>query len=449
MISQTAILTRAEVESMGPPVAEELSQTGVSEGFLCDLALKHVAMIPEPTTTALAEQLHLPRTLTEDILQKLHREKLIEIKRQTTEGWTRYAMLDHGWDRVARLLSMCGYVGPAPVSLTDYAHMMRLQSIPSEPASMDVARAAFHDLVLPESLLQTLGCVINSRRSLFLTGLPGTGKTAVAERINGALPGAIWIPYAIEIDGQIIRVFDSHCHQLAPDQEPAGDYDRRWAMIKRPLVVVGGELTLENADLTWSESAKFYEAPFQIKSNGGTLVIDDFGRQRVSPQDLLNRWIVPLERRVDYLALHTGKKIEVPFEQLVVFSTNLDEKDLADQAFLRRMGYRARVEPPTPAAYCEIFRRQAYTRGIKCEQPILDHILNKYRIERKMMKGCEPRDLLDRATDICLFEGQPLALTPQVIDVAWRNYFGTSHTFAPVQTAETMIERTLADPLEL
>ncbi len=434
---------------MGPPVSEELPETSVSEGFLCDLALKHVAMIPEPTTTTVAEHLHLPRTLTEDILKKLYREKLIEVRRQTTEGWTRYAMLDHGWDRVARLLSMCGYVGPAPVSLADYAHMMRLQSIPSEPASMEVARAAFHDLVLPESLLQTLGCVINSRRSLFLTGLPGTGKTAVAERINGALPGAIWIPYAIEIDGQIIRVFDSHCHQLAPEQEPAGDYDRRWALIKRPLVVVGGELTLENADLTWSEAAKFYEAPFQIKSNGGTLVIDDFGRQRVAPQDLLNRWIVPLERRVDYLAMHTGKKIEVPFEQLVVFSTNLDEKDLADQAFLRRMGYRARVEPPTPAAYAEIFKRQAYNRGIKCDQAILDHILNKYRIERKQMKGCEPRDLLDRATDICLFEGQPLQLTPQVIDIAWRNYFGTSHTFAPVQTEETMIERTLTDPLEL
>ncbi len=449
MISQTAILTRAEVESMGPPVTEELAETGVAEGFLCDLTLKHVAMVPEPDTTTIAERLHLPRTLTEDLLQQLYREKLIEVRRQSTEGWTRYAMLDHGWDRVARLLSMCGYVGPAPVSLSDYAHMMRLQSIPSEPASMEVARAAFHDLVLPESLLQTLGCVINSRRSLFLTGLPGTGKTAVAERINDALPGAIWIPYAIEIDGQIVRVFDAHCHRLATEQQPGGDYDRRWALIKRPLVIVGGELTLENADLTWSESAKFYEAPFQIKSNGGTLVIDDFGRQRVAPQDLLNRWIVPLERRVDYLALHTGKKIEVPFEQLVVFSTNLDEKDLADQAFLRRMGYRARVEPPTPAAYSEIFRRQAYTRGIKCDQPILDHVLNKYRIERRQMKGCEPRDLLDRATDICLFEGQPLELTPQVIDVAWRNYFGTSHTFAPVQTQETMIERTLADPLEL
>jgi predicted ATPase with chaperone activity len=220
-------------------------------------------------------------------------------------------------------------------------------------------------------------------------------------------------------------------------------------LIERPLVVVGGELTLENADLTWSEAAKFYEAPFQMKSNGGTLVIDDFGRQRVAPQDLLNRWIVPLERRVDYLSLHTGKKIEVPFEQLVVFSTNLDEKDLADQAFLRRMGYRARVEPPTAQAYSEIFKSQAYKRGIAYDKSVLDHVLNKYRIERRQMKGCEPRDLLDRATDICLFEAQKVELTPHIIDVAWRNYFGTSHTFAPTQTQETMIERTLADPLEL
>jgi MoxR-like ATPase len=428
---------------------EELADTGIAEGFLCDLTLKHVAMLPEPTTSAVAEQLHLPRTLTEDLLQKLYREKLIEIKLQKTVGSTRYAMLDHGWDRLTRLLHVCGYVGPAPVSLNDYAHMMRLQSIPSDPASIETVRQAFHDLVLPDSLLQTLGCVINSRRSLFLTGLPGTGKTAVAERINGALEGSIWIPYAIEIDGQIIRTFDSHCHVQAHSDYIPAEFDRRWIMIERPLVVVGGELTLENADLTWSEAAKFYEAPFQMKSNGGTLVIDDFGRQRVAPQDLLNRWIVPLERRVDYLALHTGKKIEVPFEQLVVFSTNLDEKDLADQAFLRRMGYRARVEPPTPGAYVEIFKRQAHTRGIVCDHAVLEHVLGKYRIERRQMKGCEPRDLLDRATDICMFEKQKLELTPQIIDIAWRNYFGTSHTFAPVQTAETMIERTLSDPLEL
>jgi hypothetical protein len=327
--------------------------------------------------------------------------------------------------------------------------MMKLQSIPSNTASMETVRQAFHDLVLPESLLQTLGCVINSRRSLFLTGLPGTGKTAVAERINNALAGGIWIPYAVEIDGQIIRVFDSHCHEMMPADETPIDFDRRWILIRRPLVVVGGELTLENADLTWSDAAKFYEAPFQMKSNGGTLVIDDFGRQRVAPQDLLNRWIVPLERRVDYLAMHTGKKIEVPFEQLVVFSTNLDEKDLADQAFLRRMGYRARVEPPTAGAYTAIFKYQAGKRGIQVEQSVLDHILTKYRVERRQMKGCEPRDILDRATDICLFEKQGLQLTPHIVDIAWRNYFGTSHTFAPVQTQETMIERTLADPLEL
>ncbi|HKQ51313.1 MAG TPA: hypothetical protein VJT74_03025 [Pyrinomonadaceae bacterium] len=452
-MSQTSILTRTEIESMGPPAPEEIADTGVSEGFLCDLALKHVAMLADPTTAAVAERMRLPRTLTEELLQQLYREKLIEVRLQTTPGSTRYAMLDHGWERQTRLQSVCGYTGPAPVSLKDYAHMMRLQAVPSQPASMETVRAAFRDLVLPDSLLQTLGCVINSRRSLFLSGLPGTGKTAVAERINAALPGAIWIPYAIEIDGQIIRLFDSHSHRTAPEEETPMEYDRRWAHVERPLVVVGGELTLENTDLVWSDVARFYEAPFQMKSNGGTLVIDDFGRQRVAPTDLLNRWIVPLERRMDYLALHTGKKIEVPFEQLVLFSTNLNEKDLADEAFLRRMGYRARVEPPTPAAYVEIFKRAAYTRGLRCDQQSLDHILNNYMIEHRQMKACEPRDLLDRVTDLCLFEGRALELNPKVIDVAWRNYFGASHGFSqqppPAATQRNTAELQLEDPLQI
>jgi hypothetical protein len=448
-MSQTNILTRSEIESMGPPIPEEIADTGISEGFLCDLALKHVAMLAEPTTGAVAERLHLPRTLTEELLQQLYREKLIEIRMQTTPGSTRYAMLDHGWERMARLQASCGYTGAAPVSLRDYSHMMRLQAIPSHSASIETVRAAFRDLVLPDSLLQTLGCVINSRRSLFLSGLPGTGKTAVAERINSALSGGIWIPYAIEIDGQIIRVFDAHSHRLAPEDQTPMEYDRRWVHIERPLIVVGGELTLENTDLVWSDVARFYEAPFQMKSNGGTLVIDDFGRQRVAPQDLLNRWIVPLERRMDYLALHTGKKIEVPFEQLVLFSTNLNESDLADDAFLRRMGYRARVEPPTPAAYLEIFKRVAYTRGIKCDQTSLDHVMNNYMIEHRQMKACEPRDLLDRVTDLCLFEGRALELNPKLIDVAWRNYFGASHGFSaqvpPVsrQTGELVLDEPL------
>jgi hypothetical protein len=446
-MTHTSILTRTEIESMGPPAPEELADTGVPEGFLCDLALKHVGYLPDPTTHAIAERLQLPRTLAEELLQQLYREKLIEVRLQQTVGATRYAMLDHGWERLQRVQSICGYTGPAPVSLADYTHMMQLQAVPSRPASIDTVRNAFHDLVLPETLLQTLGCVINSRRSLFLTGIPGTGKTAVSERINAALPGAIWIPYAVELDGQIIRIYDTHCHRIAPEELTPAEYDRRWVLIERPLVIVGGELTLDDTDLKWSESARFYEAPFQVKSNGGTLVIDDFGRQRVAPHDLLNRWIVPLERRVDYLTLVTGKKLEVPFEQLVVFSTNLEEKDLVDEAFLRRMGYRARVEPPTPAAYMEIFRRVAESRGLRCDQSSMDHLLNNYMIEHRVMKACEPRDLLNRVTDICLFEGRALELSPKLVDLAWRNYFGTSHGFSPSEERAAFGYQ--SDPLQL
>jgi len=426
-----SILSRSEIEGLGPPMLEELADCGIHEQFLCDLALKHVAMLPEPSTATVADRLHLPRVLTEELLYQLYREKLIEMRLQSAVGSTRYAMLDHGWERVARLQAQSGYLGPAPVSLNDYSLMMRLQAVPSKPASIETVRNAFKDLVLPESLLQTLGCVINSRSSLFLTGLPGTGKTAVSERMNAALFGSIWIPHAIEVDGNIIRIFDAHCHRPAAERHSIIEHDRRWIEIERPLIIVGGELTLDNTDLSFSQTAKFYEAPFQVKSNGGTLVIDDFGRQRVAPQDLLNRWILPLERRVDFLTLHSGKKIEVPFEQLVVFSTNLNEKDLVDEAFLRRMGYRARVEPPTPAAFTEIFKRTAKVRGVTIDEECLRHIIKRYSDENRVMKGCEPRDLLNKVNDICLFEGREMKLTKELVDLAWGNYFGTSHGFAP------------------
>lgn len=423
-----SFLTRAEIDSLGPPTPEELEETDVSLGFLRELALKHVASLADPTTALVAERLRLPLALTDELLYQLYREKFIEIRLQSALGLTRYSMLDHGWQRVIQLQTQCGYLGPAPVTLSDYSHMMRLQASPARPTSMAHIRKAFRDLVLPESLLRTLGCVINSRTSLFLTGLPGTGKTAVSERMNAALSGNIWIPYAIEIDGQVIRIFDAHCHRQVP--EPAGtEYDRRWVMIERPMVVVGGELTLDNTDLVWSGSARFYEAPFHMKSNGGTLVIDELGRQRVSCQDLLNRWILPLEKRVDYLTLHSGKKIEVPFEQLVVFSTNLNEKEFSDEAFLRRMGYRARLELPTPGAYGEIFRRAVAARGLTVDDATVNYLLQKYGAESRPMKSCEPRDLLNRIADVCIFEGRPLQLSSNLIDIAWANYFGTAHVF--------------------
>jgi hypothetical protein len=430
-MAHSGVLTRTEIETSGPQIPDELADVGVPRSFLADLALKHAASLPEPTTPMVAERLHLPRALTEELLYQLYREKYLEIRLQSAIGATRYAMLDRGWERLSWLRSQCGYQGPAPVALADYTQMMRLQANPYRPASTESIREAFRDLVLPKSLLRTLGCVINSRTSLFLTGLPGTGKTAVSERMNAALFGFIWVPYAIEIDSQIIRIFDPHCHRQVPEKASAVEHDRRWVEIERPMIIVGGELTLADTDLAWSETAKFYEAPFQLKSNGGTLVIDDFGRQQVAPRDLLNRWALPLERRIDFLTLHNGQKIEVPFEQLVVFSTNLNEKELVDEAFLRRMGYRARIETPNVDAYVEIFKRAARLLGFALEPGSVEHVLRKYEREQRVMKSCEPRDLLNRISDICLFEGIEPKLTTELIDLAWQNYFGTSHTFEP------------------
>lgn len=424
-----SFLTRAEIETLGPPIPEDVEETGVSEAFLHDLALKVVSRLSEPTSAAVAHKLHLPCALTEEILYRLYRERLIEMRLQSTVGATHYAMLDQGWERLVRMESQNGYSGPAPVSLADYTHMVRLQASPSRPSSIETVRAAFSDLVLPESLLQTLGCVINSHSSLFLSGLPGTGKTAVSERISAALIGSIWIPYAVEIDGHIIRIFDSRCHFPFPTKNTVLEYDRRWVEIARPLIRVGGELTLDNTGLVWSETSKCYEAPFQLKANGGTLLIDDFGRQSVSHQALLNRWIQPLERRVDYLTLNNGNKVEVPFDQLVIFSTNFNENEFVDEAFLRRLGYRARIEIPTPAAYVEIFKRAANARSIALDEASLQHLVDKYAAENRPMKPCEPRDLLNRVNDLCRFENRPLRLTPELVDMAWKNYFGTAHHF--------------------
>jgi predicted ATPase with chaperone activity len=414
-------------KQFAPPIPESIEETGLSFQFLADLTLKTAATESTLTTATIAERLCLPMPLVEQLMQHLYREKLVEIRGSVGFNNNRYALLDRGWEQLKRLLEISGYVGPAPVSLTAYSALMRSQAHPEDLVGPEQVGAAFSDLVLPDSLLQTLGFAINSRRSLFISGIPGTGKTSVAERINNALQTPIWIPYAIAVDEHVVNIYDAHNHERTFDEDNFEDYDKRWLRILRPLIIVGGEMTLESTDLIYNRAARYYEAPFQIKANCGTLVIDDFGRQRVEPEDLLNRWIVPLERKVDFLTLHTGKKISVPFEELVVFSTNLEPSRLVDEAFLRRMGYRMRIEPPTEETYRKIFERFADTVGVSYEPPILDYLITKYPEEKRIMKACEPRDLINRFLDICQYKGLQPIMTREHLDLAWNNYFGLAH----------------------
>jgi MoxR-like ATPase len=409
-----------------PPFPEKLEDLDVNPGFLADLALKTVPLDSDCSTSTIAARMHLGMMITEALLQRLCHDKFIEIKGVVGLQNHRYAMLDHGWEELRRLTSFCSYAGPAPVSLKSYTEMITQQVRNRPPASRQALDQAMSNLILSDYAKEIIGLVIGSGRSLFLTGPSGNGKTAMARALVDALPGEVWIPCAIEVDGQVIRVFDTHNHSPVPHAND--NYDRRWVRIRPPLVVVGGELTLDSLELAFTETQRFYEAPLHIKSNGGVLVVDDLGRQRCSATELLNRWIVPLEYRVDYLTLSTGKKIQVPFEQIVVFATNLNESDLEDEAFMRRMGYRLHAEPPSPETYTEIFLRYARSRGLFADENLIPQLLRKYQVEGRIPKACDPRDLIDRAIDRCRLQRQPVKLTEEGLDIVWKGYFGQPST---------------------
>jgi len=409
-----------------PPFPRKFDELGMHPNFLGELALKVVSVEAEATTATVANRLHLGILITDQILERLGREHVIEKRGVVGPHNHRFAMLDRGWETVARLMRSNSYIGPAPVTLTAYTDMV-VQQIRSRPTvTQHALESAMGKLVLSSAAKQVLGLVASSGRSLFLSGPPGNGKTEMARALVDALTGNIWIPYAIEVDGQTIQVFDQHSHQ--PVTHENEDYDHRWVKIRPPLICAGGELAIENLDLCQSLSLGYYEAPFQMKANGGVLVIDDLGRQRCSPAELLNRWIIPLEHRFDYLTLNTGKKIRIPFEQIVVFSTNLTVSDIADEAFLRRMGYRLYMMPPSPDTYAEIFMRYARSRGLAADMTMIAHLEQRYGKENRTPKGCEPRDLIDRSVEVCKYNRETIRLTTAILDQAWASYFGATAT---------------------
>jgi len=414
--------------SLLPPRPRSIEETGLSLGYITDLVIRGLYIVGEMTGQEIVELLHLPyEQVIDQSIAYLRREQMIEIKGTGGLGEKayRYQTTAKGVNRAREVGERSQYLGPAPVPLAAYTKVMLNQTTRNILASEESIREAFAHLVISEQLLTQLGPAINSGRSIFLFGHAGNGKTSIAEAVARLLSDAVIIPHTVIIDGQIIRTFDPIHHDrimLPADQE--APTDRRWIVTKRPVVVAGGELSMSSLDLVYEEQSKYYEAPLQMKANGGLFLIDDFGRQQMEPHALLNRWIVPLEKRVDFLTLHTGKKIEVPFDQLIIFSTNLEPKELVDEAFLRRIRYKVQIPNPTWQEYREIMKRICKSKDITYSDDGLRYLIEHEYPKRKLEpRSVHPRDLIEQLIDIARFMNTPAVLSPELLAAACRSYF--------------------------
>ncbi len=422
----------------GPAAPEQLEETGVDQQVLSDLLLRLAFTVPSFSTKWAAEQACLPMNLIEELGWQLKQDHLLEILGQDGPFNYTYAATQRGREQAVRLMDFCGYIGPAPVSLQAYTTMLKRQSEGRRRVSLEDVRQALEPLVLPDDAVEVATLAAASGRSLFLFGPAGNGKTSLGRLLHSVFAGELWIPHCINIGGSIIRLYDPTVHQAvavaglseagykseAGSNAPSAKADRRWICIRRPFLIAGGEMTIEELDLAYSPSLRFYEAPPHVKANGGTFLIDDFGRQRVDPHDLLNRWIIPLESQTDHLTLHTGQKIQIPFLLMLIVATNLTVSDVADPAFLRRMGYRLHLDYPTPENYAKIFRQYVQREEFDMSNGMVESVLERYRAEGRHLRASEPRDLIERSRDICRLRHQPFELDDDIMDVAWRGYFG-------------------------
>lgn len=419
-----------------PPSPRSVAQTGLSTTFLIDLVMKTAYFQGGAfSLDVMAKKICLPTTVVDELIELAKSERLLSIR--TATGFSRltavYELTDQGRNRADDALGQSQYSGPAPVPLQAYSVMVARQSIRQLEIDATWLRNGLAQLVLNEGLLEQLGPAFGSGRSIFLYGPAGTGKSSIAEMLARSMPGEVYVPHAVELDGQVLKVFDPAVHvpvddvSIKPgklDLAASQPFDLRWRLCRRPVVIVGGELELSALDLDYDPVSKFYELPVHIKASNGVFILDDFGRQMAPPRQLLNRWIVPLERGTDFLSLHTGKKFEVPFDQITVFCTNLRPSELADEAFLRRIRHKIKIGYQTEAEFLEILRRVCETEGVAYEPDAVAYLLDAYyhKTQRPLV-GNQPRDLVDQIVDRARFRKVPPELTVESIDAAVANYF--------------------------
>jgi predicted ATPase with chaperone activity len=404
-------------------ISRSIEETGIRKNLLEDLALKIIYRVGEISLNELARHMGLSYKIVEDLFQRLRRDQLCQVTGMAG-GTHRVTASSGGKSRALELLAQNQYVGPAPVSLEDYVERIEAQSVRGIRVTPEDVTRAFEDLVLDSATLNQLGVAATSGRGIFLYGPTGTGKTTIAETLTRLFDhDPVWVPYAVEVDGQIITVYDPALHQRL-EQSVDHEQDGRWARCRRPRMMVGGELTIEMLDLQFNSSTRFYTGPVQMKANNGILIIDDFGRQRVSPEELLNRWVVPLDRRIDFITLAGGRKIEIPFDMLVVFATNLDPAKLADEAFLRRIQTKIKIDFMTPDQFREIFRRLCVKHDLDYEQALADDLIGIIRQDRREpLRACYPRDILHQILWAAQYQQKKPRLDRKALEDACNNYF--------------------------
>ncbi len=416
-------------DTFWPTEPQSIEETGLSESFIEGLVLKIIRQGRTLSGRSTAEQVGIPFRVLEPMLDVLRTRKMITHVRPAPFNDYYYSLTELGQTRAQQCFKQCSYVGPAPVPLADYVLSVEAQAAGLHPVTQDQLRQALASISYEKDLLDCLGPAINSNTGLFLFGEPGNGKTTIAKCLTHCLGQEIWIPHAILDDGNLIKLQDDAFHQRAPVPEShaqilkAQEWDRRWLRIQRPTVMVGGELTLENLEVRHDARSNICEAPLQMKSNCGCLLIDDFGRQRIAPEELLNRWIVPLESKCDFLTLPTGKKIQIPFEQMLIISTNLDPADLVDEAFLRRVPYKIFVGDPGAEEYRQLMKVVAKQMGFPETPEAAEYMLTFYQQKGRRPRRCHPRDLLKQVEAFCRYRQIPLGIRPDYLDRACKSYF--------------------------